>query len=191
MSGSRSCGNLRALAHRTLAVDTASSEALAVALDQGLICWSAGTHIASCREHLGLRILTRDWDWERDGGPLFHTDPALRPMLADCHTTAARRRRAAVILSGEWSRQLSGEAARRRRLRTAKPQKEAARRRRACQEYLVDARRRGATVKDAVERLMDLHRSNRAADRRIVGSDRLYSEETFRGYWKNISPERP
>jgi hypothetical protein len=59
-----------------------------------------------------------------------------------------------------------------------------------CYEFLYQRRLAGRTVNEAISDLTDLHETNPALYREIVGTTRLYEAETFRDYYKELPEDK-
>ena len=69
--------------------------------------------------------------------------------------------------------------------RTRETTKQLARR---CQGFLLRRRLAGRTVDEAVDDLRDLRETNRRLYRQVIGSDREYSPERLRDFYKQLPP---
>jgi hypothetical protein len=61
-----------------------------------------------------------------------------------------------------------------------------ARRKHYVQRFLLDEVARGASVSQAIECLQGISKTEPARYRNIVGSDRVFARDTFKGYWKQV-----
>ncbi len=121
---------------------------------------------------------------------LRRADPALAPLLAGASSAAEMDARVALVDSGRLAAAQVAMVARVDQQRTRRSQPEAAARRGRCQAFMLAHYSQHGRVEGAIEALMELHRSDRTAYRKITGTDRAFAYETFRGYWRTIPVEQ-